>query len=126
MNLRLSGHQMQSGTKGDITAIQPEVDELTDEDGVDDDALALPLVSDVAGAAEIFVQEEEKPSSPPDTPENPTKKIFLGILIFSGYHTLPSERDYWSDQEDLGVPLVRDAMSRNTYLEIKICNPFSK
>ncbi|KAG8238661.1 hypothetical protein J437_LFUL018154 [Ladona fulva] len=46
-------------------------------------------------------------------------RIFLGILIFSGYHTLPSERDYWSDQEDLGVPLVRDAMSRNTYLEIK-------
>ncbi|KAG8226269.1 hypothetical protein J437_LFUL004826 [Ladona fulva] len=44
-------------------------------------------------------------------------KIFLGILIFSGYHTLPSERDYWSDQEDLGVPLVRDAMSRNTSLE---------
>ncbi|KAG8240210.1 hypothetical protein J437_LFUL019341 [Ladona fulva] len=45
--------------EADITAIPPEVDELTDEDGVDDDALALPLVSDVAGAAEIFVQEEE-------------------------------------------------------------------
>ncbi|KAG8239448.1 hypothetical protein J437_LFUL017581 [Ladona fulva] len=124
---------------------------------------AFAVKTPVKGAAEIFVQEEEKPSSPPDTPENPTKKkhfpmqlfeeffsddefamimeettryatckkrtpfnlsiedlkIFLGILIFSSYHTLPSERDYWSDQEDLGVPLVRDAMSRNTYLEIK-------
>lgn len=46
-------------------------------------------------------------------------KIFLGFLIFSGYHTLPSERDYWSESEDLGIPLVRNAMSRNAYLEIK-------
>jgi hypothetical protein len=45
-------------------------------------------------------------------------KICIGFLIFSGYHNLPSERDYWSDAEDLGVQLVKDAMSRNRYLEI--------
>lgn len=42
-------------------------------------------------------------------------------MIFSGYHSLPSERDYWSESEDLGVQLVKDAISRNAYLEIK-CN----
>lgn len=46
-------------------------------------------------------------------------KVFVGFLIFSGYHTLPSERDYWSDQEDLGEPIVKNAMSRNAYLELK-------
>lgn len=46
-------------------------------------------------------------------------KIFMGFLIFSGYHTLPSERDYWSEDDDLGQPIVRNAFSRNAYLEIK-------
>lgn len=45
--------------------------------------------------------------------------VFIGFLIFSGYHTLPSERDYWSDAEDLGIPVVKNAFSRNTYREIK-------
>jgi hypothetical protein len=46
-------------------------------------------------------------------------KIFIGFLIFSGYNRLPSERDYFSDAEDLGVQLVKDAMNRNRYLEVK-------
>lgn len=46
-------------------------------------------------------------------------KVLIGFLIFSGYHSLPSERDYWSEDEDLMVPLVRKAMSRNRYQEIK-------
>lgn len=46
-------------------------------------------------------------------------KIFIGFLIFTGYHRLPSERDYWSEDEDLRVDLVRNAMSRNAYLELK-------
>ncbi|XP_017463497.1 PREDICTED: uncharacterized protein LOC108356906, partial [Rhagoletis zephyria] len=33
-------------------------------------------------------------------------KKFLGILILSGYHELPTERAYWSLDEDLGVPLI--------------------
>lgn len=50
-------------------------------------------------------------------------KTFIGFLFFAGYHTLPSERDYWSEDEDLGIPLVRNAMSRNTYLELKSAFP---
>ncbi|KAF2886378.1 hypothetical protein ILUMI_19795, partial [Ignelater luminosus] len=44
---------------------------------------------------------------------------FVNSHIVSGYHSLPSERDYWSESEDLGVQLVKDAISCNVYLEIK-------
>ena len=44
---------------------------------------------------------------------------FLGIMLLSGYHTLPSEYDYWSNQPDLGVDIVRQAMSRDRFLAIK-------
>lgn len=46
-------------------------------------------------------------------------KTFIGFLIFSGYHTLPSERDYWSEDEDLGISLVKNSLSRNKFIEIK-------
>jgi hypothetical protein len=44
---------------------------------------------------------------------------FLGILLLSGYHTVPSERDYWANDPDLHVPIVAAAMSRDHYLKIK-------
>lgn len=34
-------------------------------------------------------------------------KAFIGILLFSTYHKLSSERHYWSNDEDLGVSLVK-------------------
>lgn len=46
-------------------------------------------------------------------------KRFFGILLLSGYMQLPSERAYWSLDEDLGVSLVPRTMSRNRFLEIK-------
>jgi DNA excision repair protein ERCC-6 len=46
-------------------------------------------------------------------------KVFIGFLVFSGYHTLSNQKDYWSEDDDLGVQLVKDAMSRNSFLEIK-------
>ncbi|GFY75307.1 piggyBac transposable element-derived protein 1 [Trichonephila inaurata madagascariensis] len=46
-------------------------------------------------------------------------KTFIGFLIFSGNHALSSERGYWSDEEDLMVPIVKNLMARNRYLEIK-------
>ncbi|KFM60345.1 PiggyBac transposable element-derived protein 2, partial [Stegodyphus mimosarum] len=46
-------------------------------------------------------------------------KTFIGFLILSGYHTLPSERDYWAEADDLGVTIVKNAMTRNFYLELK-------
>ncbi|XP_025192062.1 piggyBac transposable element-derived protein 3-like [Melanaphis sacchari] len=46
-------------------------------------------------------------------------KRFFGILIFSGYHTLPATKLYWSKDEDKGIPLVRNSMSRNRFDSIK-------
>lgn len=46
-------------------------------------------------------------------------EIFLGILILSGYHTLPQVKLYWSSDEDKGVEFVKNAMSRNRFLDIK-------
>lgn len=44
---------------------------------------------------------------------------FLGIMLLSGYHTLPRQRLYWSKAEDVSVPLVGSRMSRNRFLELK-------
>ena len=44
---------------------------------------------------------------------------FLGIVLLSGYHSVPSEADFWSNQPDLGVELVSEAMSRNRFQTIK-------
>ncbi|GFW55911.1 DDE Tnp 1 7 domain containing protein [Trichonephila clavipes] len=46
-------------------------------------------------------------------------KTFIVLKIFSGYYTLSSEHDYWSDEDDLMVPTVKNSMTRNRYLEIK-------
>ena len=52
-------------------------------------------------------------------------KTFIGVLLLSGYHQLPSERQYWSTEDDLGVESVRRAMSRNRFLKIKAYLHFS-
>jgi hypothetical protein len=44
---------------------------------------------------------------------------FLGIMLFSGYHSVPSERDYWSAQPDLHVPIIAETMSQNRFRLIK-------
>ena len=46
-------------------------------------------------------------------------KKFIGIMILSGYHTLPSMKLYWSKDEDKGLPVVRKCMSRNKFMAIK-------
>lgn len=44
---------------------------------------------------------------------------FIGTLILSGYHTLPSIRDYWSSQPSLGAAIVKQALPRNKFQDIK-------
>lgn len=44
---------------------------------------------------------------------------FLGILLISGFHTLPSIPDYWSTEQALGVPIVKQAMVRQRFYYIK-------
>ncbi|KAG5861378.1 hypothetical protein JTB14_022672 [Gonioctena quinquepunctata] len=53
-----------------------------------------------------------------DSLENTPKELFADMLhTLSG--ALPSDRDYWSDAEDPGVQLVKNAMSRNRYSGLK-------
>jgi hypothetical protein len=46
-------------------------------------------------------------------------RVLIGFLIFTRYHKLSSERDCWSEDDDLGIQIVKDAMSRTKYLELK-------
>ncbi|KAL3201142.1 hypothetical protein MRX96_043098 [Rhipicephalus microplus] len=44
---------------------------------------------------------------------------FFGLLLFSGYHSVPSEDSYWSTAEDLCVPTVATVMARNRFRQLK-------
>lgn len=46
-------------------------------------------------------------------------KRFIGILIFSGYHSLPQMDAYWSNIEDRGIQIVKDTMSLSKFRMIK-------
>ncbi|XP_035233212.1 piggyBac transposable element-derived protein 2-like [Stegodyphus dumicola] len=44
----------------------------------------------------------------------------IGILLFTGYHSLPQEQLYWCEDEDMIILCVRACMSWNRYLEMKL------
>lgn len=44
---------------------------------------------------------------------------FFGLLLFSGYHSVPSEGSYWSTAEDLCLPIVATVMARNRFRQLK-------
>ncbi|XP_035230393.1 piggyBac transposable element-derived protein 3-like [Stegodyphus dumicola] len=46
-------------------------------------------------------------------------RVFIGILLITGYHSNTCERDYWSDAEDLRITLVKNAMTRNRFQKLK-------
>jgi DNA excision repair protein ERCC-6 len=46
-------------------------------------------------------------------------QVFISILLFTGYHKLPRQRNYWSLDEDLKSDLVNNSMTRNRFEEIK-------
>ena len=45
---------------------------------------------------------------------------FLGLILISGYHTLPGEKDYWSTKPSLSAPIFSQVMSRNRFQKIKL------
>lgn len=45
-------------------------------------------------------------------------KIFIGILIVSGYNVLPGKRFYWDSSNDMGNQLVINSMRRNRFEQI--------
>ena len=46
-------------------------------------------------------------------------KTFIGILMFSSDHKLSSTKNYWSNDDDLEIPLVKTAMARNRFQILK-------
>lgn len=44
---------------------------------------------------------------------------FIGILILSGYHTIPQLGLYWSSKPGMGLPILQKAISRNKFTTIK-------
>lgn len=45
-------------------------------------------------------------------------RVFLGILILSGYNILPSKRNYWENSKDLKNVMVAEAMRRDRFMQI--------
>ncbi|XP_033228873.1 piggyBac transposable element-derived protein 3-like [Belonocnema kinseyi] len=45
-------------------------------------------------------------------------RIFIAILLMSGYNRVPDKRAYWEDCEDVHNPMVSRAMRKNRFLEI--------
>lgn len=46
-------------------------------------------------------------------------KVFLGVLFYTGYHSMPREDMYWQTYEDTCSPVVANNMSRTRFKEIK-------
>ncbi|KAH8019108.1 hypothetical protein HPB51_016746 [Rhipicephalus microplus] len=44
---------------------------------------------------------------------------FFGLLLFSGYHSVPSEDSFWRTVEDLCLPIVVTVMARNRFRQLK-------
>lgn len=57
------------------------------------------------------------------TPNN--MRVFLSILVLSGYNKLPSRRMYWSLSADVSNQLVSDCMRRDTFDQIMKCLHFA-
>ena len=46
-------------------------------------------------------------------------KVFIGILLLSGYHKLPQAHLYWDSNNDTTVTIVSNAMPRARFQLIK-------
>lgn len=52
-------------------------------------------------------------------------RIFLGIMIVTGYNTVPCKQSYWSRDSDLYNEMISLAMSRDRFLHIERCIHFA-
>ena len=46
-------------------------------------------------------------------------KVFIGITLFMGYHTLPNICNYWSKDPGFGVKVVSHVMPEDRFFEIR-------
>ena len=74
------------------------------------DFCTLDLITGIGDQTNIYANRDKNRLHFFVTPAEHAR--FFGILLLSG---LPREADYWSNQPNLGVAIVRNAMSRNTF-----------
>lgn len=59
-------------------------------------------------------------SNDPDFKTTPAEiRRFIGILLLTGYHSVPHEDHYWSNSPDLGMQLISETMSNKRYHVLK-------
>lgn len=46
-------------------------------------------------------------------------KVFLGMNFVVNYHVLQTLRNYWSTDDDMGVPFIANVMPRNRFEQIR-------
>lgn len=52
-------------------------------------------------------------------------KVFMAILVISGYNRLPSRRMYWKKNPDIYNQLISESMRRDTFEQILACLHFA-
>ena len=48
-------------------------------------------------------------------------RLFLAMLLLTGYMNLPRHRLYWENSDDVLNKAMSDAMSRNRFEELLLC-----
>ncbi|XP_036317498.1 piggyBac transposable element-derived protein 3-like [Rhagoletis pomonella] len=75
------------------------------------DGEVVNLLCDQTNKYAVF-KDPNKPS-PAITPQE--MRVFLGILIVTGYRPAPAKRDYWSEEDDMGSRMIQEAMRRHRF-----------
>ena len=65
----------------------------------------------------LYAQRDK--NNPSFTMTTDDMQQFLGLLLASGYHSLPGENDYWSTADDLSSPVFPQTMARDRFRAIK-------
>ncbi len=111
-------------TKHPILLPEPNVS-LSDEAQSKIDAVEYPidfflllwdadLISTIVRESNLYAQNKGVQL---DLSEDELYKV-IGILLLSGYNTLPSVKNYWSSENDMHNDLVTSAIPRNRFLTI--------
>ena len=75
------------------------------------------LLEDIAVKSNLYAKQEKKVEAFKFSKGELLR--FLRVASLFGYHSLPSEQYLWSNQPDLGVSIVAEAMSNKRFLKIK-------
>lgn len=70
------------------------------------------LVTDIIVKESIRYAEQ---NGRPFTIDSEEMKAFLGMNYVMSYHVLPTIRNYWSTDEDMGVPFIANVMPRSRF-----------